>query len=538
MLTAGAQAWILGDWYANILPPPLSSIEDVYVSVFVTAYVYLLAYLLYLIHPRSIIKKEGLTEISQSTPSPARDTVNKLANVMGCHAPRFFASENYRRQSAKVFGLGSEKILKVDGGLSLMSVRDPKKFEAIILHELAHIKNHDIFKGYYARCLFWVALAATVPVITFRGISYIIQVIEIYPGILVHLDAGNYKWFALWHLQNIPRLIVNIGPFLFMQLVLTIEYCSILRAREHHADWTASIHGAREALISIFESNGAPTKRTGWSIFKKHPTLSQRAKFILHPEKNAFKITGLDSFLTAYAVYTTFQTILLVMELFSTLIGGQTSERSNWLTDWTSVLTVIPVMLAGTIYAIILWSRMIQKFTVGEWLNKSNWSAIIKHASPIAGYSVLGIFAGDLFWPEQLYKAVTFTALLESFHNTLIFLPALLTSAYFVMIATLYGISRSEGQRKPKSLFIISHIIGFYGFNIGIAYAIYQLRTPDTTKTFESLGTELLPLTIIGIIESLVFIAILFGLLKLFMRRRKRVPLDALAPAWLLITEE
>ncbi|WP_097303255.1 M48 family metalloprotease [Pseudomonas chlororaphis] len=531
IITVGAQAWILGDWYANFLPPPFNAIEDVYISVLVCAYSYLMAYLIYLLHPGIIIKKEKLTELSPVAHPQLYSTLEKLAKVTGCQTPRIFGSENFRRQSAKVFGLGHQKVLKLDGGLILMRTRAPNKFEAILLHELAHIKYRDIFKGYYARCLFWVAFVATLPIIIFRGTSYIIQFINIYPTMLAHLEAGNYKWFGLWHLQNIPYFLSSIAPFLFMQLILTLEYCAILKAREHHADWAASVHGARGTLLSIFESTQTFSKNKISDLFNKHPRPAMRASFISHPEKAAFEITRLDAFLTSYTLCTIFQIIVLTTELISAVLG------TDWLDSYSSLLIAAPLLTIGGAYAVIIWSRMIQKFSMGEWLAKSQWKAKVLHFTQLHFYATLGTFAGAVFWPEQFYSAVTLSDLADSFKDMLIFLPALLASAYFSLIFTLFGIPRSEGNSKPKSLFIIGHLISLCGFNLGMLYSIYLHRTPDINEKFEALGMPLLPITLSGIAQSLIYLGLLFGLFKLLMRRRSKVSPEVLAPAWLLIPD-
>lgn len=531
IVTVGAQAWILGDWYAKFLPPPFNAIEDVYISVLLCAYSYLMAYLIYLLHPGVIIKKEKLTELSPVAHHQIYSTLEKLAKLTGCPTPKIFGSGNFRRQSAKVFGLGHQKVLKLDGGFIRLMTQAPDKAEAILLHELAHIKYRDIFKGYYARCLFWVAFVATLPIIIFRGVGYIIQFINIYPEMLAHLDAGNYKWFIVWHLQNIPYFLSSIAPFLFMQLILTLEYCTILRAREHHADWAASIHGARETLLSIFDSAQTPPKNKTYNLFNKHPTPAQRASFITHPEKAAFEITRLDSFLTAYALCTTFQAVILTTELISTALG------QDWLENYSSLLIATPFLTIGGAYAVIIWSRAIQKFSTGEWLAKNQWKARVINFTGMYFYAALGAFAGVVFWPEQFYSAFTLSDLADSFKGTLVFLPALLASAYFSLIFTLFGIPRSEGNSKPKSLFIIGHLISLFGFNLGMLYSVYLQSTPEITDIFEKLGMPLLPTTLSGIAQSLIYLGLLFGLFKLLMRRRSKVSSEALAPAWLLIPD-
>ncbi len=68
------------------------------------------------------------------------------------------------RLSAFAFGRPGRRFVAVSGGAAVAAVREPAAFEAVILHELAHIKNRDIDQTYLALAI-WRAfvVAALLP---------------------------------------------------------------------------------------------------------------------------------------------------------------------------------------------------------------------------------------------------------------------------------------------------------------------------------------------------------------------------------------
>ena len=509
---------------------PLSSIDDVYVSVVFSALIFLLAYVFYVFHAKLIVWQEGLTEAKEEEFAALRSKVDELADRMGCRRPRIFLSNNYRRQAAKVLGFRRRKLLKLDSGLLLVRLRAPEKFEAIVLHELAHIKNGDIFKGYYSRCLFWVSLVAALPYILYRGYTYIVLFVGLYPGMLKHLEAGNYKWFSLWHLQNIPSFLSNVAPFVFMQIILVIEYCAILRVREHHADWTASVHGARDTLISILEGGREYAGRFSLKIFRRHPCLSERADFIRRPEYFAFRMSNLDVFLASYTFYTLVHVSILVADFFSEVFNV---SSINDVENIGPVLLVMLIATLGILYASIGWSGMIQKYSAGEWLRKSGWRSIFRRGIQVFLVSMFGVFAGTVFWPENLSGVWSVVEVKESILDSLVFLSGLLISACVVFFFTRFWISRSEGKEPPKSLFLISNVVGFVALSVGVATAFVALDN----DVKEVVGMPLVSLLMVSVLEAVVVFLLMFALSWFFLRKRTRIPSEAIAPSWLLFAK-
>lgn len=535
ILTAGAQAWIVGGWYSKFLPHSFTGQNESYAALAFSACIFLLAYIAYLAHPALTIRLEKLREANAEPILPIKKLIEHLARTVGCAPPIVMMSSSFSRQSAKVFGVRKRKYLKMDAGLAIVYARAPEKFEAIILHEIEHINNRDIFKGYYARCLFWTSLIIVLPMIIYRGMTYAFQFIELYPGIMAYFYAGNYRWFLKWHLLNIPPFLFNVAPFVFIQAVLLAEYCAILRSREHYADWGASIRGAKAALITMFENGGRSKKNKKPTLFRNHPDAMARAEFVHNPGRRAFEISGLDAFLNAYIFYTLMEIALLMVDLIPTTTGSRLSDLAAGGSAQNSFLLAAPILSAAMVYATLNWSRMIQKFSAGEWLRKASWSSTLKRFFYLCWTSSLGVFAGELFWPERIIGSPDLDDLKDSMLDALIFLPSILISAYFVFITTRFGIARSEGNKPPKSLFIIGHVVGWLGLNIGLSISMGFKSDQDVDALFMSWGVPFVQVVAIGILDCVVAILLMLLLLKLLLRKRHRVSPEAIAPAWLIL---
>ena len=68
------------------------------------------------------------------------------------------------RLSAFAFGRPGRRFVAISGGAAVAAARKPAAFDAVILHELAHVKNRDIDQTYLALAI-WRAfvVAALLP---------------------------------------------------------------------------------------------------------------------------------------------------------------------------------------------------------------------------------------------------------------------------------------------------------------------------------------------------------------------------------------
>ena len=153
------------------------------------------------------------------------------------------------------FGPPTRRELGFTGGLVPLLVRDPGAFRAIVLHELAHLRNGDVDLSYLAvgiwRSLVVVALVPFVVVVLLLGVSD--------PPTTLALG---------WRLVALVPLVYLIRS-------------SILRAREHDADVRAStLEPAIRRILSAASEQPLPRWRRS---LRWHPSPEQRVAVIDDP---------------------------------------------------------------------------------------------------------------------------------------------------------------------------------------------------------------------------------------------------------------
>jgi hypothetical protein len=139
-----------------------------------------------------------------------------------------------RTTGARVFGLRNHYILQMGGNLRLAFVKNRKIFNATILHELAHIANHDVLRTYFSSAL-WLALVffAVLPIIGF-----------------VTLNLPQMVVAGMWR-----ELLLIYGQILGTLAVVYAIWASLLRVREFYADARVALWGMARPLRTMIESN-------------------------------------------------------------------------------------------------------------------------------------------------------------------------------------------------------------------------------------------------------------------------------------------
>ncbi|MFC7466878.1 hypothetical protein ACFQVA_03485 [Actinomadura keratinilytica] len=67
-----------------------------------------------------------------------------LRERTGCEPVHWYAQPLDVRVSALAFGRSGRRCVVLGGGLLALRNRRPETFEAVVLHELAHVRNRDI----------------------------------------------------------------------------------------------------------------------------------------------------------------------------------------------------------------------------------------------------------------------------------------------------------------------------------------------------------------------------------------------------------
>ena len=156
--------------------------------------------------------------------------------------------------SAFAFGRVRRRIVAVSGGAVVSQARQPAVFDAIVLHELGHIKNRDIDQTYLAVAVWWAfAVAALLPM----------------AGLLISgklSPPGPLIWRAL-----------------ALALVVYLLRNSVLRSREFGADARVAELDPDTSLGQVLAGQPPRRGRRIWYMGWLHPSGQARAAALLDP---------------------------------------------------------------------------------------------------------------------------------------------------------------------------------------------------------------------------------------------------------------
>ncbi len=198
------------------------------------------------------------------------DAVGSLATELGVQpAPRLRWRPLNRRALGLAFGPPGGRELAVTGGLVPLSIRDRSAFRAIVLHELAHLRNRDVDLSYYA-----------------IGIWRALLVLAMVPFALSLLRA----------LPHDPATVTAFGwRFVVLVPLVYVIRSAILRAREHDADVRASTREPEIRRVLAAAAAREPTPSRVRRLVAWHPSAANRVDVLDDPSP-LLRLGLLDAF--------------------------------------------------------------------------------------------------------------------------------------------------------------------------------------------------------------------------------------------------
>ncbi|MBV9855637.1 MAG: M48 family metalloprotease [Streptosporangiaceae bacterium] len=227
--------------------------------------------------------------------------------------------------SAFAFGRPRRRFVAISGGAAKAAVREPAAFDAVILHELAHIKNRDIDQTYMALAI-WRAfvVAALLPM----------AVLLIFSRVLG--EPQQLTW----------RVAV-------MALIVYSLRNAILRSREFDADARARQLDPETALGTVLASQPARTGRRAWHLGWRHPPGRERAAALLDPAP-LYRFGFWDG---------------LAIGLVGALGASTAREIVTLMTTTVGIRHVVPALIfaafAGPALAAAMWRRQLLEANTG-----------------------------------------------------------------------------------------------------------------------------------------------------------------------------
>ena len=270
-------------------------------------------------------RRQHLTEL---TGADDADLVRRLEEVRqraGTGPVVWLLQPLNARLSAFTFGRPGRRFVAVGGGAAVAAVRKPADFEAVILHELAHIKNRDIDQAYLALAI-WRAfvVAALLPLAVVLIVSRVL----------------GQPQQLIWRMAVLALIVYSLRN-------------AILRSREFDADARARQIDPGIALDRVLASLPTRTGRRAWLMGWKHPSGRERAAALADPAP-LYRFGFWDG---------------LAIGLVAALGASVVQEIVTRLTNTVGLIWAVPAIifaaLAGPALAVAVWRRRLREPDTG-----------------------------------------------------------------------------------------------------------------------------------------------------------------------------
>jgi hypothetical protein len=205
--------------------------------------------------PRRTVRRARLSRVPEAHPATAR--VARIATECGITTPpelMWAAAE--ASTGARAFGRPGRYRVKVAPALAGTARRKPAVFDAVMRHELAHIRLRDVLLAYVALGCWYALLVAMALPLVLRVVS---------PD-----------------LSLVPEYLLRVAV---LAAVVYAVRARLLREREHYADVQAAAWSAGDEYGRVLDRGRAPAPRPGrrpaWLAL--HPTPGARRAVVARP---------------------------------------------------------------------------------------------------------------------------------------------------------------------------------------------------------------------------------------------------------------
>lgn len=328
------------------------------------ALVVAVAFALYWLTPALKRRRQRLAPLTADDAPEALACLDQLCEQAGLRAkPDFVWNPLDGRVSGLAFGHVRRKTVALSGGLVALYYSDQAVFRAIVLHELAHLRNGDVDKTYFSLAI-WPAFL----------------LIALLPFIVIQLTKNP----ALGDLPFLTQLAWRIAV---LALLIVLLRNAILRARELYADVRASVWdgpaGALRKALTGLPDSPAPTPAPGvQTLFQKHPSGARRVASV-EDTRALFATSAWDAFATGLAAALAFTSMFwlatdvlpVAIEIFASTVAllllGPLVAGVVCLAVWRDVFASVhgrTVHMSYLKFALALVVGMI----VGRWLGATS----------------------------------------------------------------------------------------------------------------------------------------------------------------------
>jgi Zn-dependent protease with chaperone function len=290
-----------------------------------TAGLLVVAAALTLAAPLWITRRRGLRRLTHADAPQVLERVRELAREQGLDAPRLFWNPLDASSSGLAFGHPGRYSIAIGGGLVVRHATDRPAFDAVLRHELAHIRNRDVG-------------------ITYLTLStwYAFLVVALLPFVITLLDQRQLLVEVSWRTAVLAALVF-------------LTRNAVLRSREVYADLRASVPDGRDgALRRVLVALPAQSGRLVDRLRSVHPLPAQRVA-VLDDTRPLFPLGAVAAFAAGLAATIAFDS---VAQLLSTYIDEPFDLR------FVAALVLVP--LAAGVVGVAIWREAFAAHAVGR----------------------------------------------------------------------------------------------------------------------------------------------------------------------------
>ncbi len=227
-----------------------------------------LAGLVYWLYPRWIIRCGGLVPLIADPSSELMTYLATLSREAGLSKlPKFLLAPYEATGSGLTFGRIGRRYVQLNAGVLVWFTTDRAKFRAVVLHELAHLRNRDVDTTYLTKSIWW---------------SFV--VVAMIPTVLVTVHPNLLSTPLQWRLADAGLSFRTGVALLVLTGVVVLTRNAILRVRETYADARAAVCEGPDGVLREVVTKLTSTGPRWLARIRTHPHRDDRLEAIRNPD--------------------------------------------------------------------------------------------------------------------------------------------------------------------------------------------------------------------------------------------------------------
>lgn len=377
--------------------------------------------------PLWITRRRRLRRLERDDAPAVLERVAELAREQELDPPRVFWNPLDASSGGLAFGHPGRYSIAIGGGLVVRHTTDRPAFDAVLRHELAHIRNRDVGITYFTLST-W----------------YAFMLVALVPFLVTLIGQGDVFVGASWRIAALAALVY-------------LTRNAVLRSREIYADVRASVpDGSGGALKRVLEGLPAGSDRLLARLRSVHPRPAERLA-LLEDTRPLFPLGALSAFAAGLAATIAFDS---VASLLSTYFDDAFDLR------FVAALVLVP--LAAGVVGVAIWREAFAAHADGREPDPP-WVDAVAFAA--------GFLLGPELALEGIVREETLLSSAQGIPYAIAFVGVLLLIVAWIRTSASWWV-RALGGRRPAGALGVGVLIAGLAMTTlaSVVYVVHSLR--------------------------------------------------------------